>query len=274
MSVFAFLVSARAMGVPARGPYSLPIAMTPPRSLLVPGLALLAPTLAVLHAAASPLPYPRAGAALLQDFDSLPISKKAPAPWLDAETLPGWHVWFASNRDGAGSGPGSPLFIHVSDGAATGTRLYSLGAAGSGERALGANAGATSGHAVIAIALRNDTADTLRKISVSYVLEQWRAGASAPRSFNADYFLGPLPGPGLLSGEWTPVEALSFTTPVASASPVALDGNAAAHRAPLRAEITDLAWRPRQLLWLRFVNRNESGGGHLFALDDFEFSAR
>jgi hypothetical protein len=190
-----------------------------------------------------------------------------------------------------GTGPGAGTFtnpalagVHVVEGGAnanssytagTGSSntgdTYSFGAAGSDDRALG---GLQSNALVpnFGISFVNTTGSTLTSFTVTYTGEQWRLGAVGrvdrldfQYSTNATSFTS-------TSATWTNFDALDFTAPVTSGSTGALDGNAAANRTLISAEITGVSIAPGQTVFLRFSDFNAAGSDDGLAIDDLSIS--
>lgn len=205
-----------------------------------------------------------------QNFDQLAFADRAPLLWLDDETIPGWFASYSAAATGPGSAPGAPEQIFRSHGQASGTRLYAFG--NSADLALGALPGASNGHGVLALRLVNRFADrTLVRVRVAFAVEQWRAASAEERAL--EFFYAVSPTPRLHDPrDWTPVPAGRFVAPVNGVGGP-LDGNLPANRGRVEVTLTGIRWEPGKPLWLRWENRNISGGNHGLALDDVEISA-
>jgi hypothetical protein len=160
--------------------------------------------------------------------------------------------------------------------------FYSFGAALSGERALG-GVGSTGTYygspadaaaaGWIAVALKNDTGGVLQGLSVSFDGEQWRNGGNtSAHTMVFEYGFGTTFAS---VSSWTaPGTAFNFTSPTVGASSAALDGNLAANRvAGLGGSISSLTWNNSDTLWLRWIERNDTGSDHGLAIDNFSLTA-
>lgn len=161
-----------------------------------------------------------------------------------------------SNRGAARSVPGD---------------TYSLGANGSGERALGA---VLSGSLTPTFGARvsNDSGQTVDEIEIAYTGEQWRLGTSGRTdrldfqySVDADSLLDE-------SATWVDVAELSFPAPVSSGTVGSLDGNAAANRVPVASTITGLELAAEGTLWIRWRDHDAAGADDALGIDDLALS--
>ncbi|MEQ1905663.1 MAG: PEP-CTERM sorting domain-containing protein [Pirellulaceae bacterium] len=198
--------------------------------------------------------YTSNGQVVTQDFNSLGT---AGASWTDDSTIAGWF----SNRTTYLAGNGS----------GTAGGLYSYGATGNSERAIGSLASNSVDPVQIGIRLTNLSGKTLTKLTVTYDGEQWRAANNgSAHSLTFAYAIGSsltLASPG------TAVSQLNFTSPILT-NAGALDGNAAANRvAGITFAINNITWLPGQQLVLRWTDVNDSGNDHGLAVDNFNFIA-
>lgn len=145
--------------------------------------------------------------------------------------------------------------------------IYSLGATGSGERALGA---IQSGSLVptFGAQLLNDSGQLVDEIDIAYIGEQWRLGSDG-RTDRLEFQYS-LDANALLDGgaTWIDVAALDFAAPVSTGTVGGLDGNAAANRLAVSATISGLALAPADSLWIRWVDENASGADDALGIDD------
>jgi hypothetical protein len=74
---------------------------------------------------------------------------------------------------------------------------------------------------------------------------------------------------------WTaPGGSFNFTSPIATATPSALDGNADANRSTGRGgTVGSLTWNNSTTLWIRWIENNDVNSDHGLAIDNFSFSA-
>jgi hypothetical protein len=205
------------------------------------------------------------GSPYQQNFDTLASTSSGPTNWTDNQTLPGWYAAKAVG--------GTITNYVVGAGAANGGAIYSFGSTNATDRALGSVSSGTPGTLAYGIRFKNDTDRAITNITVSYTGEQWRNGGNANvQTLAFAYFTSAStiesPDPGN-SSTWTPVNALDFKTPIATATAAPLDGNAAANRQIFSAVLlTNAAVFPGQEIFLRWLDINDSGNDHGFAVDD------
>ncbi|MBC8010654.1 MAG: LamG domain-containing protein, partial [Burkholderiales bacterium] len=124
----------------------------------------------------------------------------------------------------------------------------------------------------------NDTDETLRRLDLAYVGEQWRlAGGDLADGYTVEFRTAPF-GAGSLDapGGWTPLSALTFNAPRTGSSTTALDGRAAANRASIVGIVAPILWSPGEELWLRWTDAANDGSGnrrHLIALNSVSVRA-
>jgi hypothetical protein len=76
-------------------------------------------------------------------------------------------------------------------------------------------------------------------------------------------------------GTWTAAGTIfDFTSPTTGAGAGALDGNAAANRIAGLGGTINATWAAGETLWIRFVERNDTGNDHGLAVDNFSLSAQ
>lgn len=198
-----------------------------------------------------------------QNFDALGSSS---GTWSDNLTLPGWY---ASLSNATAVTPHT-AYTASSGGGTTSTLLYSFGASGSSERALGATP-SLGNFLVIGLRLVNGTDDIIDALSVTYDGEQWRKNLAASSTITFSYQIF-APGAGSLStltGWSDDVPGLTFTTPVANAGTGALDGNESTNRiAGISTVLNSLALQPDEELWLKWTVSKISGENIGLAIDN------
>ena len=214
------------------------------------------------------------GTIYTQSFDSLSASGTA-NPWADGGTLPGWY---ASTNLGGG---GVVATFRADSGTSTAGALYSYGTNGvnpASDRALGSIGSGTPGNFAYGVLLINDTATSIAtNITISYTGEEWRNGGNTtPQTLAFSYRKSFSP---ITSSDannvftWTAVPALNFTTPIATASAGALDGNNPANRTVLSPVLlTNITLFPGEEIFFRFYDSNDAGNDHGVAVDNFSFS--
>jgi hypothetical protein len=232
---------------------------------------------ALLVSAALPGPQiDYAGGTYVQNFNTLPsagtftlsgngpIDASAASPaGVGATGMPGWSF---SNYSGSGN---NVIFL-VGTGSVTNGAVYSFGSAGASDRALGSIASAAQ-IGRFGLALVNTTGQTITHFTLGYTGEQWRtADNTTPQSLTFSYSVS---ASNINTGTFTNVPALTFTSPIASATASALDGNLPANRTVIApVTITGVAWLPGQTLTLRWTDLNDGGNDHALAIDDFIFA--
>ena len=206
-----------------------------------------------------------------QSFDSLTTSTTA-TPWVNDSTLPGWSL---INSAGAAAAT-----IVGGTGSSNAGSFYSFGAASSGDRALG---GAASGGAYfgspaagaiagwMVVAFTNNTNANIDSFTFGYSGEQWRNGGNTSAQTMVMEFGVGSSFAGVAS--WTaPGGSADFTSPLVGATAAAVDGNGAGLVTGLGGSYTGLSWAAGSTLYVRFVERNDTGNDHGLALDNFSFS--
>ena len=207
-----------------------------------------------------------------QNFDSL--ANGGSPSWTDNSTLPGWYI--------SKSAAPSNVTSYVPGTGSSGTgAIYSFGAAGSTERALGSVASGTPGNFAYGVRFTNDTGLTQTNITVSYAGEQWRnanGNGAVTNTLSFSYQIAGLPLTNADAANlqtWTPFDPLDFSSPIVNAGGggTALDGNAAANRQLFTNIIlTGAAVQPGQELFLRWKDINDAGNDAGVAVDDLTVS--
>ncbi|MCP9814689.1 ExeM/NucH family extracellular endonuclease [Synechococcus lacustris] len=212
-----------------------------------------------------------------QDFNSLAASGTANA-WANDTTILGWHLF----RQPANT----PVAIaaYKTDTGATNTgSFYSYGSTGSSERALGGLAsastyfGSPASAAVagwIALSLKNQSSSNISSLTIGFSGEQWRNGGNAEtQSMLMEY------GYGTNFSDVTtwnkPASSFkNFTSPIATTTAAAVDGNNAGKISSLggNLDLTATPWTPESNLWLRWIDNNDAGNDHGLAIDDLSIT--
>lgn len=196
-----------------------------------------------------------------QSFDSLSNTGTANA-WLNDSTIAGWSLFngvtaITSYRASAGA---------VGDNAGA---IYSYGAAATTDRALGSTASGTVANPIRAVAFTNTSGGALDTFTLRYDGEQWRNGGNATaQSLTVQYGFG-----GTFSTvTWVPAGAgFSFTSPVATATAAAVNGNVAGLTAGIGGTVST-TWAAGDTLWIRWNDVNDTGNDHGLAIDNVSFS--
>ncbi len=199
------------------------------------------------------------GGAYTQDFNTLANT----AGSTTNSTLPtGWQL-----VETGGGARDNELYA-VDTGSSNTGDTYSYGTAGSTDRALG---GLRSGTLipVFGACFANNTGATITAMTVAYTGEQWRLG-TASRTDRIDFQYS-VNATAINNGTWTDVDALDFTTPT-TATVGAKDGNAAANRSALSAEIAGLSIPAAGTVCVRWQDFDAASADDGLAVDDFSLT--
>jgi hypothetical protein len=229
-------------------------------------------------AAAGPVPYPVTGANITQDFNGLPNSGTfaltgAGPFYTDASPVNSTNVTGWQFVKVGGSSTDAKFFFD--NGSSTSGGVYSYGASGSTDRALG-SISASSVISNLGIVIRNTTPDILNRVTVSYVGEEWKTGGSVqtggiPNSLTFRYSLN---GSSVASGTYTAVPQLNFVSPVTTPVLTTLNGNDPANRVAITYTFNlNGNWKPDSLLILRWDDIDDASSDIALAIDSFVFSA-
>ncbi|MBV9987391.1 MAG: hypothetical protein JO301_06910, partial [Chitinophagaceae bacterium] len=210
-----------------------------------------------------------------QNFDGLPASGsfspggKGPfalsAAPVNGTGLPGWQYWMPG-------GSNNNAVFAISTGSSTGNGIYSFGASGSPERALG-SLSASSGIYSFGLILTNNTGIALNNCTVAFTMEQWRRGGSGnPNTWAFRYRTGnftTIDQMGL-----TDEHALDLVSVQTAASAATLNGNLTDNQRTVSYTIRNLNWKNGEQLLLRWDDADETGSDDGCAIDNFSFSAQ
>ncbi|WP_254566337.1 putative Ig domain-containing protein [Oscillatoria sp. HE19RPO] len=211
--------------------------------------------------------------AYIQDFNSLANNGTNHA-WTNDFTLPGWYLFRQPE-------PGSEVFTYdANHGGSNKGSFYSYGVTDDSDRALGGlgSGGAYFGGPAtgtiagwIAFAATNTTGLPINSITLDFDGEQWRRGANAtPQTMVLEYGLGETFD---TVQTWNnPGGNFDFTSPLASATGGAVNGNMEGSLANQGGTIHDLTWENNQTLWIRWVTLNDEGHDHGLAIDNFSLA--
>lgn len=220
-------------------------------------------TLALLVAWRAGGQIPMSTGTYRQNFDSLAASGTANA-WADHSTLPGWY---AAKTNG-----GPVTSYRAGTGSATAGALYSFGASGSADRALGSLGSDTPGNIAYAVVFTNDTGSAQDHIALTCTGEQWRNGGEAnAQNLFVDYQVSasPVTLDAYTGGAWLPWPALDFYGPTFSDTSGALDGNHPTNRQTFaNVVLSGVTVQPGQILVLRWLDLNDVNSDHGLAIDD------
>ena len=242
--------------------------------------------LATTGAMAQPVAY--TGTAYTQNFDSLANTGTTNA-WANGVTLAGWYAnRIADTTTTTFRAPASaavtavPVYI-ASNGSANSGAIYSFGATGSTNRAIGSIGSGTPQDQSFCVVLRNDTATTYNAIDLSFIAQQWRNGGNTSQAVQTvEFDYGIFDGasdlatltPGNNTTGYTVVPDYNLVSIINVAAGGALDGTLAANQAAKSGSLTGVSWAPGQVLVLRWYDSNDVGNDHGMAIDDLRVEAR
>ncbi len=199
------------------------------------------------------------GSASTQNFDTLSNTAGSTTNNL---TIPGWFL----TESGGGARDNEQYAVDT--GGSTSGDMYSYGAAGSTERALGQLRSGTL-IPLFGACFTNNTGSTVTSLAVAYNGEEWRLGtAGRTDQMNFEYSLN---ATDLVTGTWTGVAALNFVTPD-TATTGAKNGNAAADRTALSSTISSLSIPNGATFWIRWNDTDATGADDGLAVDDFSLT--
>lgn len=199
--------------------------------------------------------------AYTQNFNALPASGSS--TWTNNTTLAGWY----HARTGSGSS------VVADTGGNNAGNLYSYGAAGANERALGSvGSGNTAiGDIHYGVRLRNTSGSTITSLDVAYTVEQWRNSGAAAQTASFSYLIAPAVTGSLaeFQGSGTAVTSLDMTSPVSGGTAAALNGNLAANRVARSFTLSGISLPNGSEIMLRWADPDHGGADHGLAIDDF-----
>lgn len=157
------------------------------------------------------------------------------------------------------------------DGSSNAGDVYSLGAVGSTDRALGELRSGTL-IPTLGVVVRNDTGATMTSLTVSYALEQWRQGGT--NRFDGFTFSYSTSTTALTGGTYTNLATLDSSAPNGGATGnVALNGNLAGNRTIVTATISGLTIAPSGTILLRWTDTDAAGADDAIGIDDLAAAA-
>ncbi|MDX1983581.1 MAG: Calx-beta domain-containing protein, partial [Bryobacteraceae bacterium] len=210
---------------------------------------------AAIGAKAQCLSLRETGAEYTQNFDTLGNAGTAntalPAGWQFAESG-------ASARNNSA--------YAASDGSGNSGDVYSFGATGSIDRALGTLRSGTL-IPVVGACFTNNTGAMLTTLSIRYTGEMWRAGvANRGAADRLDFQIS------TDAVVWTDVDALDFTSPTIRTAVGATDGNEAAFRTAKGHTISGLSIADGATFHIRWTDFDISSSDDGLAVDDFSLT--
>ncbi|WP_254512713.1 cadherin domain-containing protein [Anatilimnocola floriformis] len=254
------------------------------QAFFIPGAGFQAsnssPFVGTLDVVAAPtyVNYNAAGVTYSQNFNSLintgTVTLSGNGPFHLADTqfastpITGWY--FSKY-----AGTGNNALFNVNDGASGSGSIYSYGATGASDRALGSTASGTTISRFGAV-IRNTTGSTLDTFTITFDGEQWRNGVGSSTGANVldfEYAIGVAPGGTIDGTGFTGESGLDFTAPVTSSTEGPIDGNTAGLTAGITKTISGISWAAGTDLILRWTDINDTGNDDGLAVDNFAFSA-
>lgn len=210
-----------------------------------------------------------------QNFDTLVSTSGAANTWNNNSTLTGWYLYTSASNPitsfGAETGSSGQTTFN-SYGQASGNTERAIGGQGSGGTYWGSpSSGSIAGW--IAIQITNSSGGTLNSFTIGFVGEQWRRENNASaHTMVLEYGFG---STFAAVTTWTaPGNNFDWVSPViGSTTAAAVNGNVAGLVSSRGGTISGLTWTSSQTLWIRWVEKNDSGTDHALAIDNFTFSA-
>lgn len=208
------------------------------------------------------------GGVYSQNFDSLSNVSPGNHTWTDGVApLLGWYEHRSNNQG----------LYRATDGSADTGYIYSFGAVGSTERALGSLSTSATGTVFWGVRIRNTHPNwTFTSFTLEFYQEQWRVAANdAVQTTFFQYKISTTDTDVNGSG-YTGVSSGDLVSTITQANfsgtaPSALDGNA--NRILRTVVVTGINWAPGEDLWLRWRDPNNDGTDHAMGIDDLTFAA-
>lgn len=213
------------------------------------------------------------GGLYTENFDGLPSTSPSPSPFsstigqqfsLNAHGVAEWQV-----AKIAGTGTTAMPFIATDGSSATGG-IHSLGAAGSGERALGLLASGTN-IAAIGVEIINGLSFTVTDVSFTFNREVWRSSTSTQ---NIMLFAWGVSGGSITSSNFLSDASMTPDPQgdLVGLAPVATNGPIPVNSLGVTVNLTGLSLAPGQSLFLRWSDFNDIGNDAAIGIDDFNFA--
>ena len=206
-----------------------------------------------------------------QTFDTLATTGTTNT-WADDTTITGWYA--------AKSKPtGSPNVTVYQAGAGTSTTgaLYSFGTGTNSDRALGSLGSGTPGNFSFGVLFQNTSGSNLSLDAFSFFGEQWRnGGVATAQTMSLTYMISSSPITAFDASAatpvgWTNLSSFNFTSPIATITAGALDGNAVANRT-LKTGTLGITLPSSQYIAFRWFDADDAGADHGLSLDDLSLA--
>ncbi|MBL7813811.1 MAG: T9SS type A sorting domain-containing protein [Saprospiraceae bacterium] len=171
-------------------------------------------------------------------------------------------------------GNATPNIFTNSAGGVNSGNLYNFGTASTAtDRAMGGIQSSVTGVINYGVRYKNNTTMTITALLVTYTGEEWRTGTgNVVNTLAFDYRQAPSVTD-LTSGIYNSFSALSFDSPIISATGGALDGNLAANRVTLTATIP-VNIPPGEEIMLRWTDIDDSLLDCALAIDDLSVTPK
>ncbi len=174
---------------------------------------------------------------------------------------PNWQINVSTN----------PMVYKIDVGSSTSGGIYSYGLNNDVDRALGsiASSNASAKNIMYGMQFKNNTTQNIQTITVSYTGELWRLGSTNVDTLYFQYNIG---ASDLLSGTWTSVPQLNFSTPDTTQPTGKKDGNMTPNRKVITYTITGLNISPDATFWIKWRDFDSKGSDDGLAIDDLNVS--
>lgn len=199
-----------------------------------------------------------------ENFDGLPSNQGSVPPSASpAVVLTHWQATTNQNISSTSSQ------LVVDNGTSSGGGIYSYGATGSSDRALGSIGATAAPAAAYATSIQNAGDVTLFDLTVLYTGEHWHLGQGVAADTLS--FAYSTTATSIFSAGWTAVPELNYGEPADAGPAAARDGNA--DPILIQHTISGLNLAPGEVLWIRWSDANVSGSDHGMAIDNVTLTA-
>lgn len=203
-----------------------------------------------------------------ENFNSL-LNTGSVNTWNDNSTIPNYFA----QRSGFGT------TYQAGTGSSTVGNLYSFGAAGSSERALGSvgSSNGSAGNFAYGVLMQNNSGFNLDQLSVSYTLEQWRNGGNiTPDEVTVWYKTSSSSISNLSPGDnigWTQITVLTTASPINILGAGLLDGNLGANQVLLsNISIPNLFVPNGHFIMIKWEDIDHAGNDDGLGIDDVDIA--
>ncbi|WP_133256970.1 T9SS type A sorting domain-containing protein [Hymenobacter edaphi] len=214
-----------------------------------------------------------------QDFNTLTRSTAATPPaFTNNATLTGLYlgsnVYFVNSPTfplPSGFYDYNPDKLGANDGSVTTAQFYSLGSAGSTDRAIGGLATGQSGTGYAGLRYRNSTGATIKNLAVTYTMEQWyNSGTIDQANFEVHYRTAATSASVYdAAGTWVAVPPLNVFAPSTTKPITNQNGNVASNRVTLSYTIPNVNLANGAEIMLRWkYSLNNATNGNGLGIDD------